>query len=150
MVDGKGTPMSIDTRNATDEQLTSDWLGNLAAALSSADPQALADLFLGDAYWRDVLALTWSLHTFYGTEQIVPAMQQGLAATKVIDVRPAAEPAPRRVRRAGVDVIESFFEFKTGVGRGRGVVRFKADDPTRAVSVEHVRNRLVEEQAVNR
>ncbi|WP_022884948.1 ribbon-helix-helix domain-containing protein [Glaciibacter superstes] len=25
-----------------------------------------------------------------------------------------------------------------------------ADDPTRAVSVEHVRNRLVEEQAVNR
>ncbi len=124
--------MSIATRSATDEQATSDWIGNLAAALSSAVPHALAELFLDDAYWRDALALTWSLHTFYGTEQIVPAMQHALTETKIIDVRPADEPAPRRVRRAGVDVIESFFEFETGVGRGRGVVRFKTDDPTRA------------------
>ncbi|WP_106347457.1 flavin-containing monooxygenase [Antricoccus suffuscus] len=124
--------MSIDTRNATDEQLTSDWLGNLSAAFSSADPHALAGLFLDDAYWRDALALTWSLHTFYGVDQIVPALQHGLSETKILDVRPASDPSPRRVRRAGVDVIESFFEFETGVGRGRGVVRFKADEPTRA------------------
>jgi putative flavoprotein involved in K+ transport len=39
---------------------------------------------------------------------------------------------PRRVKRTGIDIIEGIFKFETAVGRGFGVVRLLANDPSRA------------------
>ncbi|MGZ5667825.1 MAG: flavin-containing monooxygenase [Burkholderiales bacterium] len=39
---------------------------------------------------------------------------------------------PRRVQRAGIDVIEGILQFETEVGRGFGVVRLLAREPSRA------------------
>lgn len=39
---------------------------------------------------------------------------------------------PRRVQRAGLDVIEAIFQFETGVGRGFGALRLLASEPAKA------------------
>ena len=39
---------------------------------------------------------------------------------------------PRRMQRAGIDVIEGIFQFETKVGRGYGVVRLLAAEPSMA------------------
>ncbi len=39
---------------------------------------------------------------------------------------------PRRLQRAGLDVIEGIFQFETAVGRGFGVVRLLANEPSKA------------------
>ena len=41
---------------------------------------------------------------------------------------------PRRVQRAGFDVIEGIFQFETEVGRGFGVVRLLAAEPSQGLS----------------
>ncbi len=104
------------------------WLAQFEAALSGADATALAHLFLADSYWRDVLALSWTLQTWNGADAI-------LAELKAL--APRAKPnnfqidpdraAPRRVTRAGANSIEAIFAFETAVGRGHGILRLIPD-----------------------
>lgn len=128
--------MTITVKDDSDiaAETVAVWLRDFSSALADADAHPVGDLFAPDGYWRDALALTWGVHTFYGVEQITAAMEQALASMKITDVRVADQSPPRRVRRAGVDVIEAIFEFETSIGRGRGVVRFVegADDLPRA------------------
>jgi hypothetical protein len=44
------------------------WLTRLERALCGDD--ALADIFVTDGYWRDVLALTWTIVTVHGADRI--------------------------------------------------------------------------------
>lgn len=120
--------MTVETSYETAEKITRAWLQEFSAALNDQDSQGVADLFVQDGYWRDALALTWGLHTFYGAEQIASAMQQALSTTKITDVGIGSQTRPRRVRRAGTDVVEGMFEFQTSIGRGRGVVRLQEND----------------------
>ena len=46
------------------------WLAQFEVALSGADFRALAHLFVADSYWRDVLALSWTLQTWNGADAI--------------------------------------------------------------------------------
>jgi cation diffusion facilitator CzcD-associated flavoprotein CzcO len=84
----------------------------------------LRELFHGDSFWRDALALSWRLQTVAGSESIGQTLRaltadSGITALQV----DAAATAPRVVRRAETEAIEAFFEFLTDVGRCRGLVR---------------------------
>src|SRR5262249_16700782 len=57
--------------------------------------------------------------------------KQGAARARGFAVAEERTP-PRRLQRAGIDVIEGIFRFETAVGRGFGVVRLLAADPSRA------------------
>jgi cation diffusion facilitator CzcD-associated flavoprotein CzcO len=107
--------------NSRIRAVAADWLHLLDAALQAGQPAAVTELLEPDAYWRDILALTWDLHTFYGTAQIDAALARALPEARprrlVID---EALP-PRPVRRAGRDAIEVAFRFYTEDGSGRGV-----------------------------
>jgi cation diffusion facilitator CzcD-associated flavoprotein CzcO len=109
------------------------WVGRLDAALQSADPVALASLFAADSHWRDLYAFTWHITPCLGPEAIAAAMVQKQAAVKAhaFGVADGRTP-PRLVQRAGVDVIEAIVRFETKVGRGYGVVRLLAADPSKA------------------
>src|SRR5262249_26462066 len=85
-------------------------------------------LFLGDSYWRDVLALTWRIGTTAGAQAIVRELGAHAPRARPIgfELAPGRTP-PRRVTRAGTPAIEAIFRFETAEGRGSGVGRLVPD-----------------------
>ena len=89
----------------------------------------LTALFHSDSYWRDALALTWSLQTVAGNESICRTLRDVATDTGMttLQLDPAAT-SPRIVTRAGADAIEAFIQFQTGAARCRGIVRLTPDE----------------------
>src|SRR5262245_25876957 len=117
----------------SEKDLVERWLGQLDAALQSESPASVASLFAPAGHWRDLLAFTWSITPCQGAETIAALMvaKQGTARVRGFAVAPGRTP-PRRVKRAGIDVVEGIVQFETEVGRGFGVVRLLAAEPSRA------------------
>jgi len=113
--------------------LVEQWLARLDVALHGASQASVASLFAPDGHWRDLLAFTWSITPCQGADAIAALMVSKQASTKARGFAIAkGRTPPRRAQRAGVDVIEGIFRYETGIGRGFGVVRLLATDPTRA------------------
>ena len=49
------------------EATVESWLAQFERALSKGDDAALHDLFHAESYWRDILALTWTIQTVGGS-----------------------------------------------------------------------------------
>lgn len=104
------------------------WLVQFEAALTESDAAALGRLFLPESYWRDVLALSWTLQTLNGAEAILNELPA--AARRATPRNFAIDPeraGPRRVTRAGTSCIEAIFKFETAIGRGDGILRLVPD-----------------------
>lgn len=116
-----------------DARLVQAWLTEFDAALQGQDRARIAQLFARDGHYRDILAFTWNLTPREGAEQIAELLagKQAKAQARGFAIAEGRTP-PRRVQRAGIDVIEAIFQFDTATGRGYGVVRLLASDPTRA------------------
>ena len=114
--------LQTSTRDAA-----SDWLEAFAAAADKRDAARAAGLFADEGSWRDILSLTWHLHTFVGRTQIRLAFEDTLETMEPSQFVLSESPAPRWVQRAGVNAIEAFFDFTTRVGRGKGVLRISPD-----------------------
>ena len=102
----------------------SRWLAEFEKALLAPDKQSLEALFLPDSHWRDLLAFTWRVQTVSGAAKILAALEglrAGAGATG-FEIDRERTP-PRRVARAGTEVIEAIFRFETACGQGTGVVR---------------------------
>ena len=104
------------------------WLAAFAGALAAPDAAAATALFRPDGHWRDVLALTWGLATVSGAPAIEALLRKALPVARPRGFRLAAgRTPPRRVVRAGVEVVEAIFAFETAFGAGSGVARLVAD-----------------------
>jgi len=117
----------------SEQGLVEQWLAQLDVALQSESRTSVASLFAPDSHWRDLLAFTWSITPRQGAEDIAALMvaKQGTAGARAFAIAEGRTP-PRRMQRAGIDVIEGIFQFETKVGRGFGVVRLPAVEPSRA------------------
>jgi len=108
------------------------WLAGFNQAITGkSDEQVdinLAALFHSDSYWRDALALTWSLQTMAGNELICRTLRAAVTDTGMtnLQIDPAGA-SPRIVTRAEIDTIEAFIQFQTGSARCRGIVRLTLD-----------------------
>src|ERR1700722_9351734 len=98
-------------------------LAQFGPGLERADLPAAMSLLSADVYWRDVLALTWDVHTFYGAEQVRAALAAWLPAAKLRGLRVSRQTPPQRVTRAGTAAIEVLVDFEVAAGRGSGVIR---------------------------
>ena len=105
-----------------------DWLATFERALAKHDVAVLRTLFHHESYWRDVLALTWTIRTVSGADAILRELgaNAGQATPSNFQVNPERT-APRQATRAGTTAIEAIFRFDTAVGRGSGVVRLVPD-----------------------
>jgi cation diffusion facilitator CzcD-associated flavoprotein CzcO len=105
-----------------------DWLARFESALAEPGDVHLQALFHSEGYWRDVLALSWTIQTINGADAILPALKQaaGGAAPRGFSIDPDRA-APRWVTRAGSGAIEAMFRFETAAGRGSGVLRLMPD-----------------------
>src|SRR6185437_4054608 len=93
-----------------------DWLAAFEAALASPGAP-LNDLFQAESFWRDVLALSWTIKTVNGADVIVKELAALGARTipRKFRIDPDRAP-PRWVTRAGTSTIEAIFSFETEVG----------------------------------
>jgi putative flavoprotein involved in K+ transport len=117
----------------SEKELVEQWLGRLDVALQSESRASVASLFAADGHWRDLLAFTWSITPKQGAEDIAALMvaKQSAARARGFAIAEGRTP-PRRIQRAGIDVVEGIFKFETELGRGFGVVRLLARDPSKA------------------
>ena len=106
-----------------------NWLAQFETTLTEPDDGLLKALFHPDSYWRDVLALSWSLQTINGANAILTELKTHAhrAAPGGFQIDPDRA-APRRVTRAGTNAIEAIFKFETAQGRGSGILRLIPDD----------------------
>jgi cation diffusion facilitator CzcD-associated flavoprotein CzcO len=105
-----------------------NWLAEFERALDHPESHALWPLFHPESYWRDVLALSWTLQTLSSRDAILkelPALA-GRILPRHFKIDPERAP-PRRVKRAGTETIEAIFKFETSQGRGHGIIRLIAD-----------------------
>jgi cation diffusion facilitator CzcD-associated flavoprotein CzcO len=105
------------------------WLQGFNAALEESDVDRIAAHFGADAYWKDILALTWRYRTLAGRDGIKRALGDGLLRLHPRRLRPAPDrTAARVVKRSARTVIEAYFDFDTDLGRGTGFVRLLVDE----------------------
>ena len=69
----KGMLDALETHHCT---IVEEWLAQLEQALAKVDSKSLNVLFLSQSYWRDVLALTWTIQTLCGAEAISNAISE--------------------------------------------------------------------------
>jgi cation diffusion facilitator CzcD-associated flavoprotein CzcO len=121
------------TVGQSEKELVDQWLGQLDVALQSESRSSVASLFAPDGHWRDLLAFTWSITPRQGADEIAALMVAKQPATNARGFAIAeGRTPPRRVQRTGLDLIEAIFQFETTVGRGFGVVRLLAQEPSKA------------------
>ena len=117
----------------SEHELVAGWLAQLDVALQSESRSSLASLFAPESHYRDLHAFTWSITPRQGADEIAALMIAKQRATKARGFAIAeGRTPPRRVQRAGFDVIEGIFKFETEIGRGFGVVRLLASNPSKA------------------
>jgi cation diffusion facilitator CzcD-associated flavoprotein CzcO len=114
---------------AADEQarsIVTSWIASFNAAESA---EAVADLFLADSYWRDLVACTWSVRTFHGPDAIGKSLgslpDDLVPAPLALETDSACEVMDRP--GGWGTSIEAFVRFDTAFARGRGHIRLRHD-----------------------
>src|ERR1700729_2942231 len=70
-------PADVDVKAVAEK-----WLESFADHVRLADIAGVIDLFVDDAFFRDVLALTWDFRTFEGTHAIKKFLEDRLSEAK--------------------------------------------------------------------
>jgi putative flavoprotein involved in K+ transport len=100
------------------------WVSRLSETLADRDWDSMSGLFIQEqCYWRDLVAVTWNIHTAQGIDEItemarIAGEDRGLTEVAFTTTMPVTEEA---------GITEGWFKFETMVGRGRGHVRLLGD-----------------------
>ena len=114
-------------------EVAGEWLEKFQTAISPSPSgdiniDKVLDLFQPDAFWRDILSLTWDFRTFFGTAQIRAFLQDRIAnpsyGDKVRLNNLKLETASVEKPWEDTEWIEALFTFSVGTwGGGDGVFR---------------------------
>ena len=101
------------------QQEVDTWIKALDKALTSDKPGDAAALFEQDGFWRDLVSLTWNIHTAEGTDAIASMLNECAARAKFSHWQIEEPPATTD------GITEAWLTFETATGRGRGHVRLR-------------------------
>lgn len=110
-------PDELDVQKAAN-----DWLGRFSAAVESKNVPAVLQTVHPDGWWRDLIALTWDIRTFHGTDTIHQFLTDRLTLTGFsvsntnVLTAVLAKPYP------DLQWIVTQFSFTTSTGTGVGTV----------------------------
>ncbi|KAH9484720.1 Indole-3-pyruvate monooxygenase YUCCA1 [Psilocybe cubensis] len=105
------------------KKIANDWLASFSAAATQGDVDAIISLLLPDAFWRDMLALTWNLRTFSGKQKISKFLTDRLGLSKLHDFKIRQELVGLQQPYPDLVWISLMFDFMTGVGGASGIAR---------------------------
>lgn len=104
------------------------WVFALDAAVANGNAASLSDLFADECYWRDLVALTWSLRIFSGRGDVVSQLAKRADAESIRNFRLDDRYSPPQwIERAGVRCIEGFARFETAAGACVSVFRLNGE-----------------------
>ncbi|MCF8571142.1 NAD(P)-binding domain-containing protein [Gordonia sp. HY002] len=116
-----------------DEAVASKWAARFSEAVRAGG--GAAELFVEDAWWRDLLAFTGDLHSRQGVAAL-DAQLVGARSALRGSVQVAAPPDFAAVLPGDDGAVTAFLAFETVDGRGQGLVRLASSDGVwRAVSL---------------
>ncbi len=110
--------LATDTHDTGPTGTASQWLGQLEQALTVADLDAAVALFGQECYWRDLVCMTWNLHTAEGRDGIRAMLEA---------VGPDGWPRDLVCTSASEadGVIDAWYTFATKHFRGKGLMRLR-------------------------
>jgi hypothetical protein len=99
------------------------WFETFSNHVQTGDVDGILDQLVVDAFWRDILALTWDFRTFFGRNRIQKFLVDRLAAVKLSSLQLDGTTAALGRPYPDIVWIQAFFTFSTAVGTGSGVLR---------------------------
>lgn len=111
-------------------RIVDTWLADLQGRLDKAGRTDIVDLFLQESWWRDIVALSWDLHTKKGTSAISAHLDESTAGLGELKVIRTGGLVPTIEVESGLHFIQSGFTFTTKFGRGTGLVRLVNPTPS--------------------
>jgi cation diffusion facilitator CzcD-associated flavoprotein CzcO len=106
-------------------QIAREWLDAFGAAIALSEPGAVRALLTDDAYWRDILALSWDIRTFSGVESTSAGLTAYAEIRKPVSLTLDEASVQSFKRRTIGPSIEAFFDFETDIGLCRGHFRLR-------------------------
>lgn len=106
-----------------DRKVAREWLELFASHIQSGNVDGIIELFVEDAFFRDILAMTWDIRTFEGTHAIKKLLQDRLLEVKPSSFKLKNEFLGLQQPYPDLAWIQAFFEFETVVGLASGVFR---------------------------
>ncbi len=82
------------------------WLAAFENALATSDDGALKKLFHPDSYWRDALALSWTLQTINGRDAILKTLKAQAASKASDEIRTSEQKIAEELRKLGKTVVQ--------------------------------------------
>lgn len=134
MPSGEATPSgrSLLTLNRLNAQVlqnvdaiavATSWLHIFGQLVEAGDATGAAALLVEDAFWRDMLALTWEFRTFEGTETITQFLKDQLPVTSFSKLVIRPESSSLQQPYTDLAWVHAMFTFETEVGTGSGIIR---------------------------
>ncbi|KAI8969673.1 FAD/NAD-P-binding domain-containing protein [Trametes punicea] len=97
------------------------WLDSLAQHVASNDIDGILSQFADDAWWRDMLCLTWEFRTFHGAAKIRKFLEDRLAPAKLSSFKLTS--AKLESPYPDLAWILAQFTFESEIGLGSGIFR---------------------------
>ncbi|KAI6145594.1 FAD/NAD(P)-binding domain-containing protein [Pisolithus tinctorius] len=115
---------SVVDRSLVDAQaVAKEWFLGFADAMSCGNYIRIASLLVEDAFWRDMLALTWDFHTYEGSGAIQQFIADQLPKFKPFAFKIRNDLIRLHVPYKDIVCIQAFFDFETTVGHASGIFR---------------------------
>ena len=99
------------------------WFTRFADAMSSKDVVGILDLIVDDAFWRDILALTWDFHTYEGKDSVKQFLTDQLPKFDLSAFKLREEFVMLSRTYEDLVWIMGIFNFDTTVGHATGIFR---------------------------
>ena len=110
--------------NLDAHKIAHQWLASFSKAANSGDALIItSNLLLPDAFWRDMLALTWDMRTFSGQSKIHTFLNDQLVLSKLDDFSMRDEYVRLQQPYPDLAWISLMFDFSTGIGKASGIAR---------------------------
>lgn len=105
------------------KKVAQDWLSSFSQAATAGDVESIVSLLLLEAFWRDMLALTWDMRTFSGKEKIEQFLKDRLSLSKLHDFKLREQFVALQQPYPDLAWISLIFDFATDVGQASGIAR---------------------------
>src|SRR5215471_13461695 len=109
------------------DSIAKEWFQRFSQGMKDNNATAIAQLFLEESFWRDILALTWDLRTIHGQSDIKALLTSRLPEMQFSYLQIAENDRFRSPRLMQMfpdfTVLLLCFDFETKFGKGTGTCR---------------------------
>lgn len=105
------------------KQITNQWLSELEHCLAQRSFERLADIFVDDCWWRDIVGLTWGFSCKRGHSAIRDYLVLASHGISELRANTTGGLQPMLVEFGCQAWIQSGFTFRTPYGEGKGLLR---------------------------